>query len=284
MGEFRTILEGAYSRFQDLLETNETPAYSLYSYDICDTIREAEWPMAGAWAVPSELQEAINGMNAWRIRLHNWGVWVVQKAERSEEDWWQIQHHFLEPLVFYCMHQPSAFSDRLFEMAEFSVHQANLAVDKGYKDRLGQDDLKRGKRLSKEKKMEQLTNMAERWNAFQHFAQSWGQINSKDYRSETRNFRNLASHSFAPRFTNGQIMRVTREIGPWQNMEQQADGTYRLVDEPNKKAICYSFGALNPLDLSELHKVNLLEQERVSSALDAYSELLKEISLSLPAS
>lgn len=286
MSEYRELLEGAYRRYHDLLEAKICPSYSLYSYDICESVENVEWPMTGAWSVPSELREAINGINAWRIRLHDWAIWVALKSEYSEIEWWRIQHHFLEPTVFYCMYQPNAFSDRLLEMAEFAIHQANLAVDKDYKDHLVQDKLKKvgpkkEKRPTKRARQEQLISMAQRWDTFQHFEKCWKQVYSEDYKSETRNFRNLSSHSFAPRLTNGQLRRVTREVGPWENMELQEDGTYRLVPDPVKKGVSYGFCVLDPLDLKELQEANLREEERASKALDAYCVLLQEIGTKL---
>jgi hypothetical protein len=286
MSEYRKLLEGAYRRYHELLESKACAPYSLYSYDICDSVREAEWPMVGAWSVPSLLREAINGVNAWRIRLHDWAIWVALKSEYSESEWWRIQHHFLEPTVFYCMYQPNAFSDKLLEMAEFAIHHANLAVDRSYKDFLVQDKqkqrkLKQRNRPTKTMRLEQLISMGQRWNKFQYFEQCWRQVDAEDYRRETRNFRNLASHSFAPRLTNGQIMRVTREVRPWENMERQEDGTYRLVPDPVKKGISYDFCVLDPLDLKEQQEINSREEERASKALDAYCALLQEVGTKL---
>lgn len=276
MTEYRQLLEGAYQRFHDLIDANVGTSYERFSYDICDEIKRANWSNAGAWVVPNTVREAINELHSWRLRLQDWELWIHLKPEYDFNDWWTIQLHLLEPIVFYCMHQPSAFKDRLLVMTEVTLHQANLSLDQAYKDRLDQDKKTKGNWLSEGERKKQLSRMGNGWASYPMFKNRIGQVNTKDYENKTRNYRNLSTHGFAPNLGHGYLMTMTREIVPWQNCESQEDGTVRFVDDPIRKALRYGFGELGPLDLEATFRLNLEQYRKVSQAFEAYSDLIIE--------
>jgi len=274
--EYRHLLEGAYRRFHDLIDARVGTSFERFSYDFCDEIKHANWSNAGAWVIPNAVREAINELHSWQLRLEDWELWILLKPEYDFDDWWTIQLHILEPIVFYCMHQPSAFKDRLLGMTEFTLHQANLSLDQAYKDRLDQDMKPKGSWLSEGERKKQLSRMGKGWASYPAFKHQICQVNSRDYESKTSDYRNRASHGFAPNLGHGYLMTVTREIVPWKNPIPQGDGTVRFVDDPKKKALRYGFGELGPLDLSVTFKHNLGQYQRASKAFMAYYDLVME--------
>jgi hypothetical protein len=276
MTEYRKLLESAYKRFHDLCEAGVATPYKHFSYDIQDEVRKASWSEAGAWVIPNTIGEAINELHSWRGRLRDWELWVRLKPEYDFNDWWTIQIHILEPILFFCMHQPSAFKDRMLLMTEFTLHQANLRLNGTYKDRLDQDRKTKGSWLSEGERKKQLSRMGYGWVNFRSLMDRIGKVNTKDYENKTSNYRNLSTHGFAPNFDHGYLMTVTREIVPWRNLVPQENGSIRFIDDPIKKALSYGFGEMSPLDSLATFKLNLEQYDEASKAFEAYICLVKE--------
>jgi len=116
--------------------------------------------MQWGWGAVGEVLETINSLNAWGVRLHEWGAWnqVVDSYE-DEMDRWEVLYHFLEPLASICMIQPSGFADRLALAAETVLHQANMIVDPTIRDQLDQDTLKPGQSLRRSDRKKQLKRL-----------------------------------------------------------------------------------------------------------------------------
>lgn len=149
------------------------------------------------------------------MRLHEWASWnLVVDSYESEEEKWEVLHHFVEPLAFFCMLQSSAVSDRLMLVSETLLHQANCRVFPEYSDRLDQDSLKSGQTLRRSDRRKQANRLGKRWTKFSVFRDALGAINGSEYQKVSRNFRDLSVHSFAPRFMTGQVSRATRSIAP----------------------------------------------------------------------
>jgi hypothetical protein len=249
----------------------------LVAFDICDIASVANGSFAWKWAVPSELTETINGVNTWCLRLHQWGGWLRLLDQYDENMRWEIEHHFVEPVAFYCMFQPRAVSERLLEVVENAIHQANCFVFPDEKDRLDQDALKPGQRLKVEKRKKQLDRIAARWLQYRPFRDLWTQIDSKSYRKLTHDFRNLSSHSIAPRFRFGETSRVQRSIVPTSNMVEQPDGTSLLLEDSTSLCFSYAFGVVMPLSFENAHAANLEQYELVRRTMRALDALIAEL-------
>lgn len=202
---------------------------------------------------------------------------------------WAVLNHFVKPVAFFCMLQPSSFADRLALTAENTIHQANQRLFPGEADRLDQDD-ERGKKNGKNAKHDkggnylrrsdrrkQLSRLGKRWTSFGAFQQDWSALDGKDYRQLTRAYRNLISHSFSPRFMLGHVSRAIRSIEPWQQLVPQSDGTYQLVDHPTKKAVSYAMSSLEPLALDTAHTANLDEYRKAREAITRFAELVDQL-------
>lgn len=253
------------------------PRYQCNSYDLCDLVGKAEWsiPFVG-FMVDGELRESINELNAWLRHLEDLKVWAEVLKSYDEEDAWSLRLHFVEPLVRYCMLQPSSTRDRLGQVATNGVHQANLCVDADYKDVLDQDKLKPGQFLSRKKLEAQLARILKRWTTGEQLIAALQSMDSETHRQQTYDYRNEASHFIAPRVEFGEVQFVTRRIKPYSELVEQPDGTFKLIERHGKTCVSYGFGGIRPLTLAEIIETNSQEYDFAVAALAAYSDLLRE--------
>lgn len=271
----RSLFEGAYRKFWDCIESRVSSRYQSHSYQLCDAVREVDWCIPFVYfMVEGELRESINDLNSWQRALDTLELWSGILADYNEEEAWALRHEFVEPVVYFCMHQPSSTRDRLAQVATNGIHQANLNLVDGYKDALDQDN---GRFLSRKRIESQLSRVAGHWSGGHRLLASLQSLNSKKYRQQTFNYRNRASHFIAPRLELGEVEFVTRSIEPREEMVRQADASYRMEQVPGKKSISYSFGGIRPLTLKEIIEANLREYDLAAIALDAYSDLLREV-------
>lgn len=231
--------------------------------------------------VEGDVRETINLLNKWRRHLLDWEVWMDVLGSFTDHDAWTVRDHFIEPLVFYCMMQPSSIRDLLATVATNAIHHSNRQTIRGYPDKLDQDD---GPwLLGRKKKESQVSRIGATLRGTGKFMGDLAALDSKAYRIFTRNFRNLASHAIAPRFEFGYTNLVTRSIAPANNLVLQGDGTYIPVDDPTKKCVVYGFGGTPPLDLREVLNANTAEYMRAAQAFSSYEVLLIELMGKVPA-
>lgn len=267
----------AYARFQATLEQIRRRHPGLTRYDIVERIDAAKGTFAWHWGSASEVRESINSLNAWGVRLHEWQAWNdVVSGYEEKEDKWDILHHFLEPVAYYCMLQPSSFADRLVLTAENLLHQANQSVNPDEPDHLMQDD-QPDKHLRRSDRRTQLSTLGRRWKTFAAFRQKLSALNGKGYSKLTRNFRDLAAHSFSPRLLLGHVSRAIRSIEPHMDMVRQADGSYLRTEHPTKKVVSYAMSTHEPLSLEETYKANLAEYQRARVAMERLITLTEEL-------
>lgn len=226
--------------------------------------------------VGGELRESINLLNAWTRKLAYLEIWSDVVCDYSEDDAWSLRLHFVEPLVFYCMLQPSSTRDRLGQVATNAIHQINLTNVHGYKDALRQDNLKPGKFLGRRQIEDQLSHIASHWKNGNRLVVALQNIDSEHYREKTFEYRNQASHFIAPRLEIGEVHFVTRRIVPLTQHVQRSDGAYQAEEVPGKTSVSYGFGGTRPLTLKEVIEHNLCECQFALAALEEYSELLRE--------
>lgn len=273
--------ENAYREFRLVLSSGDLPDLVPFPYEICDRVEKSNWRLFAGLGVASDLRLVINQLNAWRMRLHEWAAWLKVLELHEEQTALELQFHFLDHLMFYCMFQPSGFRDALTHVATQAVHQGNLTTGKTERDVLVQDSRKRP--LYRKEAEAQLTSLCEHWAQASVFMERVTALNTDDYRSLTRNYRNRASHTIPPRFGWGEVGFVTRSVEPWQDIVDEGDGTFKLEDSLDRKSVCYSLGGTPPLELEETYRANLREHDLASHALASYCALLDEILFALPA-
>lgn len=275
---WQALATDAYSRFHDKLLANRSLFPQLASFDAADRASETRGTFAWWWGSDGEVRETINTLNAWGVRLHEWGAWNLSiDSYGSDDDRWEVFYHFVEPLAFYCMLQPSSFADRITVAAETLLHQANQFVFSEQRDHLDQDELPPGKTLRRSDRRRQLGRLGKHWTKFGAFRKALSAMDGNDYQKATRNFRDLSAHSFAPRLMTGQVVRAIRSIVPKTEMVRQLCGGYLPVEHPTHKCVQYAAQALPPLDLNATRAANLAEYQKALAAMKAFSSLIDEL-------
>lgn len=274
--KLRKTYERAHVLFLDNLEIAPTPENYPLPYALCEKARETRWPRMqfANLMVSDDLSETINQLNVWCEWLMDLSVWATVLDQMDERDVWTVQHTYVDPLAHVCLTQPSAVRDRFGHIATNATHQANLNTVVGYKDKLEQDDEKYP--LSRKRVEKQLQEIGKLWEGSAAFIAALQNLDSKDYRRATWNYRNLAAHAIAPRFRLGITNFVVRGMTASSEMVPQPDGTSLMVDRPQKKVVSYGFGGTEALQLREVHALSLGEFRKAVDVFTTYSALIEE--------
>ena len=273
----RNDFENAYRQFWQILEKEPSLEYSPFPYKVCDHVKTGKWWHMAGWMVSDELRSAINLINAWRMNLSHWEAWMQVLGDKDEQTSMELQFHFLDHLIFFCLFQPSSVRDVLAKIATHAIHQGNLSIRHTDQDRLDEDELNEGQFLGRKKTEKQLRKLGAHWKHAQHFIECLTKVDPSDYQQITLHYRNRASHAIPPRLGWGEVDFVTRSLVPHEELVDQGDGTLQLVADPSRKVVSYAFGGTPPLGLKEIYQANLREHELASQALETYCVLLEEI-------
>jgi hypothetical protein len=264
------------------------PAPEPLPYNPVPAIETAAWPVPFIdQMVSGELSEATNLLHQWLRSLRHWNVWNELLQAEDSDFRWAAEWEWVEPLAFHCLFQPSATRDRFTLLATNALHQVRMAIDPTIKDELLGDPSAPGKRAvypSRRAKESQLTAFANPFPAGKAFMQALRQLDDGTYRKGTVDFRNRASHGFAPRISVGITSMVTRERVQATTLERQADGRFLNVLVPDKMATSYGFGGIGPLVMESTWKANCQQFARARGLFEAYIALLQEAIAAMPAS
>lgn len=288
----QTRLELAYRQFgviREQLDDGRSLDLPLYSYAACDASRVSEFRVPLIWnQVESDLRCLINNFNSWRGRLRAWQAWNQVLLHYDEQDQWSLRIEFLEDVAFFSMMQPSGFVDRSLEALTTVLHHANLTLKPGYTDELPTDK-KVYKRIDKghpapydffESRGEirrHIQDLSEGWVSASVLLEQLDSLNDADYQTKTMDFRNRASHSFAPHLDIGIVPRVTRRPGFASTMVQCPDGRYDAVEDRSIRSVSYGYGELPSLSSSEAQVENTKQLQIARRLLAAYEALLDEV-------
>lgn len=277
-GRWCILTAGAYARYHEKLLSLRANYPELTDYAVVSRVAAASGTLAWHWGADSEVLETINSINAWGVRLHSWNAWnlVVESCE-DENDKWEVLNHFVEPIAFFCMLQPSSLADRIAVVAETLLHQANQRVFPEQPDQLEQDNLPLGRTLRRSDRRKQLNTLGQPWTTYTAFRDALAVMDGKDYQKATRNFRDLTHHSFAPRLMVGDVTRAIRSIVPRQDLIEQPDGTFQEVENPTRKSVQYAMSSMQPLPLETTRAANLAEYLRARRTIETFATLINEL-------
>lgn len=275
--QWRALTAQAYGRYHDQLLALRGDYPGLTDYNASERVKATAGTLAWRWGADSELRETINSINGWGTRLHSWHAWNKVVASFEEEiDRWEVLSSFVEPIAFFCMLQPTSLADRIALTAETLLHQANLLLIAGYADSLEQDKTP-GRPLRRSDRRKQLNRLGNCWARYEAFRDALNAMDGEDYQALTGNFRDFASHAFAPRFMIGQIPRAWRKKVDYEEAVVNGDGTVEMVADPTRKMTQYAMGTLEPLPLDAAYAANLAEYGRAKCTMEAFAKLVHEL-------
>jgi hypothetical protein len=287
IARYRALLSGAYQQHWVELD-RDTPIRPFFSYELVKEVAGWALPNLGDQLISANLNELINAINAWNHRLRSWIAWNRVLATISDErDRWDVRSEFVEPLAYFCLHQPAGTRDRLTRFSTQMVHVGNLRMVAGYRDVLAEDAkvFKRLQRdhkkphtvfLSREDAEAQLRDKSSEWQDAGALMALIRQLDSDDYRDATGDWRNRAAHGIAQHFEFGEVERVTRWVG-FAEIMVKVPGGVEFKEDRSQSAVSYVFGGYSALNLDEILEANQSQFCVAMQAMDACEALLREV-------
>jgi len=277
--EHRDLLESAFREYLDRLAHGELePSHQYCDYEF-GFLENRKWHLLGKEMVACELQELTNLLNRWLNGLHKWHAWNTVIANHDNESAWELWSEFLDALAHECLLRPSSIRDTLTAVATNALHQIRLSIEPGYPDRLEGEPRtpdEEPAHLTRRKKENRLSKLAVVWKDADTFLAAIRNLDSREYRERTFDYRNLNSHAIGPRLGIGYTGTVKRSVVQAMEHKQLEDGIYEMVPIPGKLTVSYGFGGTPPLDLQKAWEANVEQFAIARECYNRYRQLLEK--------
>ncbi len=278
------LLRSSFEEYLTLLSKPLEPNdhYLPYEYPY---ITQAQWRFMADAMLQDELREVTNRIHEWRDMLRRWQAWNIVVAAKEETPAWDLRREFMEPLVHTCLVMPSTARDLMTFVGTNALHQIRIHIDPEYKDVLEGDPsaaTPKPQPLTRRQKEGRLSRLAAPLEGSNPFVASITQLDNEDFRVTTKDYRNLNSHAIGPRIALGQTRMVTRRAIIATRMEEQIDGTFRLIEIPGCYVASYGFGGMEPLDLEVARKACLRQYQALRACFDHLTLLIQSHCAKLP--
>lgn len=287
IARYRALLSDAYQKHWLELD-QETSGVPFFSYDTARKVMSWSLPLLGDQLLGSNFNELIIVINAWNHRLRSWAAWNrILASIGDEKDRWDVRSEFVEPLVFFCLHQPASARDRLIRFATQVVHVGNMHLIAGYRDEL-REDARVFKRLQqnhefphavflrRDEAEAQFRERSGEWAAAGALLADVLQLDAEDYRDATGDWLNRAAHGIPQHFEFGEVERVTPEVR-FARAKVDVPGGVEFKKDRTRKSVSYVFGGYDALKLDDVLKANQLQFDVAMRAVGACEKLLCEV-------
>lgn len=287
IARYRALLSDAYQKHWLELDL-ETSGMPFFSYDTVEEVKSWRLPGHDIHLLGANFNELINAVNAWNHRLRSWSAWNrVLTSIIDETDRWDVRSEYVEPLAFFCLHQPASTRDRVIRFATQVVHVGNMRLIPGCRDEL-REDARVFKRLQQNHKFPhavflrrdeaeaQFREKSGEWMAAEALLAGVLQLDAEDYRDATGDWRNRAAHGIPQHFEFGEVERVTREV-KFARAKVDVAGGVELKEDRTRKSVSYVFGGYDALNLDDVLKANQSQFEVAMRAVCACENLLREV-------
>lgn len=282
------LLKTAYEEYlQIYLSEDLKPSLSYLKYEF-DFINDKNIGVLGNEMIVADLREVTNLLNEWNHLLHRWCAWnkVLESYKEERQDKWEIESEFVKLIIDKCLFAPSRIKDTLINIGIEGFHQIRLATDDNYEDKIADYDTRLPKlkpqypsRLVKERILGKILSFSNHAEFFDKLSALNGYLYQKQ---STQDYRNLSSHSIAPRITAGVVSPVNRAIKKMTEMRENVDGSFLELEIKDKTSVVYSYGGTEPLDRNKLFEVNVEEFKKAIGCYDEFKKLLKESISKIP--
>lgn len=275
--EYRQFL---LKSFEEFLQAQDRPLeptdpYLSFSFPY---ITAAKWRFMADAMIQDELRELTNRLHEWRDMLRRWHAWNIVCSGLDKMQAWDLRREFMDPLMHTTLLAPSSMRDAFTFVGTNTFHQLRLQLDAEYKDVLEGDPSAsdpQPRELTRRQKEARLSRLAASIPGADAFLSTLRELDSAEYRQETKNYRNANSHAIGPRIALGSTRMVVRRAVQATRMETQPDGTGRLVTIPGKYVASYSFGGIEPLDLETARTASLCQYNLARACFTSFTSVLE---------
>lgn len=209
-------------------------------------------PLNAAWMVYSQMlgeyaTELANIINDLTNHVHRLRAWDTVLAGLDETDKFEVCHEFIDTLGTVALGQPYAIKSRFAFAVGHLSHQANKAADGlDWKDEFP----------SKNLYLNDIEPYGSQWKKYREFKLKLEPLAGKKFKSASDDFRNTYNHGFSSRFVLGITATVKREV---------IGGQVR-----------YAFGGTDPLTVTEVADLLVIERDHCYRAFEAFQALVQE--------
>jgi hypothetical protein len=258
--DIKKILLEYYKQYLELFYDSDISDFeSFLSYNF-NFITERNIGFIGNDLVHDELNELKNIINSWNNSIQRWKTWNHIIKDLDENTAWDLRREFLEDTVHCCLLKPSSIKDTMISVATNIIHQLRIAKNNSYKDFLDGDISKpneRPRHLTRAQKERRLAEIISVFDGSEIFLTILKEIDNKNYKELTSDYRNLTSHTIGPRLGIGVTKAVKRQVVQSERIVEQLDGSYLMEKIPEKVYVRYGIGGTPPLDLNLTLSINI---------------------------
>lgn len=248
------------------------PDFSL-DYLNCDFEVNSQNPIRLIWSQREEeytrgLISLFNGFTGQLYRLY-----LLEKiiCKYSDNEQIKLRFEFTRIPLYYCLHKPSEYRNRLQYCCIHLCHQANLIVQSGYKDELPED---------RKLEFKHLKEKSGNWNTADGLLEALGLIGNKssEFTESINDYRNKNQHRLPPAIEMGLTRNIIRtEIVDDDSISRILRTFSSEVNiEPGTKGIRYELGYMPPLRNRDMIPVLIKQGEAMREAFYRYWDLVKE--------
>lgn len=192
-------------------------------------------------------RELVNCFNQFAYWLARVAIWEKVLTEYSEDDADALRYEFTKLQLDHCLHFPYQFKSKIVFCATQLCYTRGIAQKLISREEIVQDDKIDLRALSK---------VATRWPSGEALVSSLQKVDSKEYREQTRYYRNKSQHRHSPRLDFGHITDIVREF-------------------PEGALVSYSFGESPPIMTTDVLPALAVEAEKLRAAFFAYRSLIE---------
>ncbi|WP_404385287.1 hypothetical protein [Caenispirillum salinarum] len=237
-----------YRSYEKKLEALDFPfEYADYDWLRLPESLDVNWMAYGMMAgeFSRELANSVNSLINYTQKLRAWDE-VLTSTHANEK--WDIVLEFVEPLALVALNFPYALRARFIFASAHLGHQANQARD----NETWRDDLPPDEEID----FRSSDKYCIQWKTYKRLKITLEKLSSKNYRTETRDFRNRYNHRFCPHIEVGLDSLMTRDT---------SGGIIR-----------YNFGGQNPLRVSEVNAALFKQIDIATEAFARFKDFVRE--------
>lgn len=292
--KYAELLKTAYEEYLQIYLCGDLkPSLSYLKYEF-DFINDKNIGIFGNEMIEADLREVTNVINEWNNLLHRWYAWntVLESYNEDRQKEWKLESEFLKLIIDKCLFVPSRIKDTFINVGIENFHQIRLATHDKYDDKIEKHrydpriralDNKLIHNYPSRKNKEEILEGILSFCNHKNFLDKLQGLNNDEYQRQlTQNYRNLSSHSIAPRITAGTVSPITRTIEKTTRMQKNTDGSFSKVEVEDKTSVVYSYGGTEPLDRNQLFDANVEEFKEARNCYDEFKKLLKKTISEIP--
>ena len=230
-----------------------------------------------------ELTNLYNKFTKELFRLHVLRN-IIEEYESSIQP--KLRYEFTITVLYYCLHQPNEYRNRMIYFCTYLCHYANLMTQEGYKD-----DLVNDKKID----FKVFNNVSKTWKSSVSLIEVLSLLGNKneEFKDNTNDFRDKAQHRQPPSLElglTGSVKRIRKNGNPITEDEIRSSffetNLFSDVQDVNQSSevqeyIVYQLGATQPLESKDILPILVQQGENMQSAFKEYWKLVTEHHLAI---